>query len=72
MEGEKSFFLPVPAVCDGLRADEALQALLGMSNRQIRTLKRTKGHLPGWLRPVYAQLRRARGPGARRGLREPV
>ncbi len=53
MEGEKSFFLPVPAACDGLRADEALQALLGMSNRQIRTLKRTKGiFLDG--APVYA------------------
>ena len=33
MEGEKSFFLPVPAACDGLRADEALQALLGKIGR---------------------------------------
>ena len=27
MEGEKSFFLPVPAACDGLRADEAHPSL---------------------------------------------
>lgn len=53
MPGEKSFFCTVPAACDGLRADEALRALFGLSARQIRALKRTKGiQLDG--APVYA------------------
>lgn len=53
MNHEKTFRVTVGREWEGRRADEVLRAVFGLSGRQIRALKRTKGFfLDG--QPVYA------------------